>query len=229
MTSTAASPDVHELRSLFRYLQEFRSLYELEGIEEVTTPQGRTWSIWDLEYLYAAAEHLLTTSQYRAIMLFLVEDHKEADAAELMGVSRTNPVGMYASLGLSKLIEFIEHGGLDRFRSRRDGWQDDHLRMALSSAERLAGKLREQTELVLDGCLRFLPTPAGRVPRIRLRTSTTASGFLYVNPMLVMYVAHIGLVPTGFTLHHRPALPHHLACVNHEHADLARQPSGRSK
>jgi hypothetical protein len=218
---------VAELRQLFRYLQEFRSLYELEGIEEVTTPSGNTWSLWDLEYLYERAANLLTPAQYRAITLFLVHDIKEQDAAELMGVSRTNPIGMYAALGLSKLVEFIDAGGLERFRSRRDGWQADHFSMALGATQRLAGQIKQVTEVVEGDCLRFLPAPPGVVPRIRLKSRATASGFLYVHPLAVMYVAHGGLIPTGYTVRLRSEIWQHyaechLACVNHEHARLAR-------
>lgn len=223
---------MNELRSLFRYLQEFRSLYELERIEEVTTPQGHTWSLWDLEYLYEKAAELLTPRQYQAITLFLVEDHKEADAAEMMDVSRSNPIGMYAALGLSKLIEFIDGGGLARFRSRRDDWQTDHLRLSYSSVQRLAGRIKEQTEVLISGCLRFMPTPEYQIARIRLRTPATPSGFLYVHPLSVMYVAHVGFVPPGYqVLPQYPITDYracHLACVNHEHARLVRQSLGRS-
>lgn len=216
-----------ELRQLLRYLQEFRSLYELEGIEEVTTPSGNTWSLWDLEYLYERSSSLLTPAQYRAITLFLVQDFKEQDAAELMGVSRTNPIGMYAALGLSKLVEFIDAGGLERFRSRREDWQSDHFRMALGSAQKLAGRIKEDTEIVEGDCWRFMSTPEGVTPKIRLKSRATVSGFLYVHPLAVMFVAHGGYIPTGYTVRLRSEIwDHyaecHLACVNHEHARLAR-------
>jgi hypothetical protein len=226
MTSTQASPEVSELRSLFRYLQEFRSLYELEGVEEVTTPQGNSWSLWDLEYLYKQAADLLTPAQYRAITLFLINDIREQDAAEMMGVSRTNPIGMYAALGLSRMVEFIDAGGLERFRSRREDWQQDHIRLAMGSMQRLAGQIKGQTEVVLAGCQRFTVTPAGQVPRIRLKSRSMSSGFFYVHPIAVMYVAHVGLIPSGYTVRHRYSLPDYRACdpacVNHEHARLAR-------
>jgi hypothetical protein len=225
VTSIQASPEVAELRQLLRYLQEFRSLYELEGIDEVTTPRGVTWSIWDLEYLYEKAADLLTESQFTAIRLFLVEDHKEADAAELMGVSRTNPIGMYAALGLSKLVEFVDAGGLDRFRSRREDWARDHFRMAVWAMQKLAGQIKDQSEVMINDCLRFNLAPGGHVPRIRLKSHASASGFFYVHPLEVMYVAHVGLVPPGYAVLHRYSLPDyracHLACVNHEHARLA--------
>jgi len=212
-------------------MQEFRSLYELEGIEEVTTPSGNTWSLWDLEYLYERSADLLTAAQYRAITLFLIHDIKEQDAAEMMGVSRTNPIGMYAALGLSKLIEFIDAGGLERFRARRDDWQADDYRMALGAAQRLAGRIKEDTEVVEGDCWRFMPTPEGVVPRIRLKSRATVSGFFYVHPLAVMYIAHGGYIPSGYTVRLRSDLWEHyvacnMACVNHEHARLARLSQG---
>jgi hypothetical protein len=226
MTSTQASPDVAELRLLFRYLQEFRSLYEQEGIDEILTPRGRVWSLWDLEYLYETARHLLTPSQYKAITLFLVHDYKEQDAAELMGVSRTNPVGMYAALGLSRLCDFIESGGVERYRSQRQDWQNDHSRQLVESIQSLAQRIRERTTIVLDGCMKYVETPQGHIPQIRLKSRSTASGFLYVHPRTVLYVAEVGPVPSGYTLRAKYSLPDYracdLACVNHEHAQLTR-------
>lgn len=222
MTSSQASPEVSELRSLFRFLQEFRSLYETEGIDEIVSPSGRAWSLWDLEYLYRQARTLLTHSQYTAIKLFLVEDHRERDAAELMGVSPTNPVGMYATLGLRKLVEFIDTGGIDRFRSQSEDWQHAHYHQAVVSLAALAGRIKHHTVRVMDGCLRYTLAIPGEDPRIRLKSHATASGFLYVHPLFVTYVAHRGMIPPGYTVRHHP-MEHDRACVNFEHGVLLRQ------
>jgi hypothetical protein len=217
---------VSELRVLFRYLQEFRSLYETEGIDEIISPSGREWSLWDLEYLFEQAPRLLTHSQYTAIKLFLVQDHREQDAAQLMGVSPTNPVGMYATLGLRKLVEFIETGGIARFRSHTDDWQHAHYHQAIGSMAALAGRIKTSTTRVMDGCLRYTLTAPGQEPRIRLRSRATASGFFYVHPLLVTYVAHRGMIPPGYTVCHQAMDEFDQACVNFEHGMLRRAGAG---
>lgn len=223
------SPSVGELRVLFRFMQEWRSLYEVEGIDEITSPSGRVWSLWDLEYLFRQAEKLLTKSQYTAIRLFLVEDHRERDAATMMGVSPTNPVGMYATSGLTKLIEFIEQGGVARFRDSRENWQHDHLHQGVAAMHALAGRIKGDTVRVLDGCLRYTLIKKGQQPRIRLGSRATASGFFYVHPLWVTYVAHRGIIPPGYAVAHRPAAGgYDPACVNHEHGILVKQQRRRA-
>lgn len=222
VTSSQAFPAVSELRSLFRFLQEFRSLYETKGIDEIVSPSGSSWSLWDLEYLYRQAQTLLTDSQYTAIRLFLVEDHRERDAAELMGVSPTNPVGMYATLGLKKLVEFIETGGLVRFRSQAQDWQHAHYHQAVSSLHGLAGVIKTHSVRTQDDCLRYTLALPGADPRIRLRSRASASGFLYVHPLFVTYVAHRGMIPPGYTVRHRPMGACDRDCVNFEHGMLLR-------
>lgn len=105
------------LRDLFRGLERWRSAYETYGIDTLTTPDGVEWSIHDLEYLYTVAMETLPPSRSRAIDLCLVQGYREWEAAEMMGVSITNPVSMYATKGLQKLVRLIESGQLPRFRT----------------------------------------------------------------------------------------------------------------
>lgn len=111
-----ASVSVGTLRELFRNIVAFRSLYESEGVEVLTDPNGMQWSLWDLEYLYEQSQARLPQQQRLAIELCLVHNVKESEAAVLMGVSATNPVAMYATLGLEKMVRYIEAGQLPRFR-----------------------------------------------------------------------------------------------------------------
>jgi hypothetical protein len=104
------------LRSLFKNLQQFRAYHEDAGLEVITGPGGVQWSIWDVEALYEASQSMLSPRQAQAIRMFLVEGMFEADAAERMGVSRTNPIGMYAADGLVRLITLVDDRMIRGFR-----------------------------------------------------------------------------------------------------------------
>lgn len=108
---------VDVLRNLFRYLAPFRALYEDGGPDILVAPGGEEWSLWDIEYLLGVVHHDLPPRQAQAIELFLVCNMREADVAEAMGVSRTNPIGMYATAGLERIIIWVNEGRLPRFRA----------------------------------------------------------------------------------------------------------------
>lgn len=110
-----SSIDLSTLREVFRHFLAFKALYEDHGVDEIVGPGGMTFTLWDVEYLYAQVPSL-PPRQAQAIQLCLIENLKEVDAAVLMGVSPTNPVCAYAAAGLSKLISWIEEGRLPRFR-----------------------------------------------------------------------------------------------------------------
>lgn len=107
--------DVATLRELFRNLPAFRALYEARGFDVVHSPNGETYTLWDVEYLYEQVNRL-ARRQRQAIQLFLVEDMREREAAEEMGLSPTNPIGMYVTDGLTRIIDWYEHGELERFQ-----------------------------------------------------------------------------------------------------------------
>lgn len=126
--TSKTDPRVNSLRILFRHLLAFRSLYESEGISEIVTHNGVSWSLFDLEYLYKATmrrptghkdydrDHpCLPIRQQQAIELFLVLNMPEDQAALQMGLSPTNPVGMYATSGLTRLLRMMDSGELPRF------------------------------------------------------------------------------------------------------------------
>jgi Sigma-70, region 4 len=106
--------DVAILRELFRQLQQWHSIYESDGIDTITGPHGEEVCLWDVDYLYSQL-HRLPKRQREAIELYLVQNMREADAAVAMGVSATNPIGIYATVGLGKLVDMINAGELPRF------------------------------------------------------------------------------------------------------------------
>jgi DNA-directed RNA polymerase specialized sigma24 family protein len=107
--------DVGVLRELLRNYRAFRAAYEADGLDTITGPDGTPYCLHDLTYLISQLDRL-SPRQRQAIHLCLLDNVKEVDAARIMGVSETNPVAMYATLGLKKLIEMIRMGELNRYR-----------------------------------------------------------------------------------------------------------------
>ncbi|WP_428957825.1 RNA polymerase sigma factor [Streptomyces sp. cg35] len=109
---------VRVLRELFRHLQAWNALYEIEGNDTIKGPDGTEYCIHDIARLYkeavdgkdAAGKHRLSPRQRQAIQLFLIENKSEREVARLMGVSEDNPVASYATQGLVRLNELITDG-----------------------------------------------------------------------------------------------------------------------
>lgn len=103
------------LRELFRNLQAFRAFFENESQDTITDGLGREWCLWDIEYLYECRHWALSPRQAEAIELCLYQNRTEVEAAVLMGVSPTNPVAMYATDGLRKLVALVATERLARY------------------------------------------------------------------------------------------------------------------
>jgi hypothetical protein len=219
MTAVPKDPAISELRELFRYLQDFRAVYETTGLEVIRTPYGNEWSLWDLEYLYQASQRYLTSRQKQAISLCLVHNMREKDAAAAMGVSLTNPVMMYATLGIRRLLDMIANGELELFRSSEP--------TLLTREERRRKSLylladRIKSEVVIDGtCWMYGKLNAEQPPRILVRSVYASSGFLSIHPLSVMYEAHIGPIPRNSYVSH--VATEVIQCVNPEHGILAQR------
>lgn len=108
--------DVDTLRRLFKHLLDFRNLVEETGTDEITW-EGEVWVYHDLVYLYEASQAGLPRRQAESIRFFLVGQMREEDVAVLMGLKPTNPIGMYATTGLARLVSWIDEGQLPRFRA----------------------------------------------------------------------------------------------------------------
>ena len=103
------------LRELFRNLQAFRSFIE-QGGSETLIWEGHEYNYWDLARLYEHSQAFLPRRQREAIQLCLYENVLEKSAAVMMGVSPTNPVAMYATRGLEKLLEVFRAGEIPGLR-----------------------------------------------------------------------------------------------------------------
>lgn len=66
---------------------------------------------------YDKANPCLPVRQQQAIELFLVWNMPEEEAALAMGLTKTNPIGMYATSGLGRLLNLMDEGYLPRFRA----------------------------------------------------------------------------------------------------------------
>lgn len=104
--------NVRTLRELFRHLQAWNALYETEGKDTLTGPDGTDYCLHDIVYLYQHGVPRLSPRQRQAIQLFLIENKPERTVARIMGVSEDNPVASYATQGLVRLNEMIERGDL---------------------------------------------------------------------------------------------------------------------
>lgn len=214
MTAVPSDPQISELRALFKYLQDFRSVYEETGLEEILTPFGNTWSIWDLEYLYKQCDRL-RIRQRQAITLCLVHGMREKDAAIAMGVSETNPVMMYATLGLRRLLDMVEAGELDRFRVAHADQVEKHMRRH-QALHQLAGLIKSDVRVVMNDCWLLNRYRPGVAPRVRVRTRHHSSGILLLDPVRIMYEALSGPLPTSFALEHQ-SLGLVEGCINPDH------------
>lgn len=216
MTAVPADPAISELRELFRNLQEFRAAFEISGVDEIVTPTGRRWTLWDLEYLLAMGDRYLTLRQRQVITLCLVHNMREKDAALRMGVSETNPVMMYATLGLRRLLDLVDNGVLDRFRHQPLNGQAAVRRAA--AREKLVTQLRSQSRLSAQGCWVYPTKNLLDEPLIRIKSVIASSGFQVVHATRVMYEHYVSAIPSNCTLlHKKPAGHYFRACINPGH------------
>lgn len=106
---------VRTMRELFRHLQAWQSLYETEGTDTLTGPDGTQYCIHDIWTLYRVGVPRLSPRQREAITLFLIQNLPEREVARLMGVSVDNPVASYATQGMERLNEMIRGGRIPGF------------------------------------------------------------------------------------------------------------------
>jgi len=110
--------DVDTLRRLFRNLEDFHILVQETGIYVIPgEDDGEEWSYFDLLYLFEQSQIRLPGRQAQAIRFFLVGQQREEDVAVMMGLKPTNPIGMYATTGLERIVSWIEEGELPRYKA----------------------------------------------------------------------------------------------------------------
>jgi len=91
------------LESVLKNYNEFRALYEQEGIDELTLDNGYVINIHDI----LSGINSLPQRQRQAVILVCIDNMKEVDAARVMKFNRwSSQVGSYKRLGLKKLIRW---------------------------------------------------------------------------------------------------------------------------
>lgn len=99
-------------RELIRNLQHWRSLYEAMEVDDVlVASDSRSYSLWDVQTFYE--QRIVVPPRMRQSIRFcLFENMKEQDAAVKMGIAATNPVSVYATIGLTTMLAKASKGEL---------------------------------------------------------------------------------------------------------------------
>lgn len=85
-------------------------MYEaMEVPDELIATDSRSYSLWDVQRFYERRV-TLPDRQAQSIELFLYWNMLEQSAALRMGIRKTNPVGVYATIGLTSLITQAVNG-----------------------------------------------------------------------------------------------------------------------
>lgn len=102
--------DVH--RELIRNLQQWRSLYEAMEVPDVlVAADARSYSLWDV-HLFYEQRIVVPERMQQSIQFCLFENMKEKDAAVRMGIRPSNPVAVYATIGLTTMLAKALSGDL---------------------------------------------------------------------------------------------------------------------
>lgn len=96
--------DLQTWRDMLRNLQLWTSMRESGEIGDViNSADGRKWHLTDIQRFYGFRT-MLPPRMRQAVELFLYDNRLEKQSAKIMGVSLTNPVAMYATVGLTRLL-----------------------------------------------------------------------------------------------------------------------------
>lgn len=107
-------PRVGLLREVLRHIDAWRGLYEVYGVDALPVDFGG-WSLWDIEALIETGVPRLSAGQSMAIRLYLIDNRREKDVGEMMGISHQS-VGIYATNGIRSLLRMVDNGELPRLK-----------------------------------------------------------------------------------------------------------------
>lgn len=78
-------------------------------VPDILVSGDRSFSLWDGIRFYDARV-ILPERQQQSVQYCLYENLKERDAATKMGISPTNPVSIYATIGLTAMLASATQG-----------------------------------------------------------------------------------------------------------------------
>lgn len=178
-------------RELIRNLQHWRALYEADEAPDVLTAgDGVEYCLWDVEKFYAARRSL-PERQQMTIQMNLYEDRSEKDCAKEMGIGLNNPVAMYGTVGLTRLLAKAVSGEIEGYfvaiPSQCSAMTGVYVsKKATRSAKPQTQPKPEPTE----------PTPVMKTPGIVIDRVTTTTKFVTYRATASRGVADaLGLTP----------------------------------
>lgn len=81
----------------------------MEVPDVLVASDSRSYSLWDVQLFYEQRV-TLPPRMSESIQFCLYENMKERDAAVRMGIAPTNPVSVYATIGLTTLLTQATRG-----------------------------------------------------------------------------------------------------------------------
>ncbi len=102
-------------RELIRNLQSWMSLFEAREVDDTLRGEdGREYSLWDMQVFYQHRT-VLPDRQRLTIEYCLYQNLTEKEAAIKMGIRPSNPVSIYATIGLTSLLARATVGDLSGY------------------------------------------------------------------------------------------------------------------
>jgi hypothetical protein len=101
---------------LIRNLQQWLSLFEsMEIPDTLVAPDGHEYSLWDVQRFYEQRA-VCPDRMQQSIQYCYFENMKEKDAAVRMGISASNPVSVYGTIGLTTMLTKASTGELPGYQ-----------------------------------------------------------------------------------------------------------------
>jgi hypothetical protein len=102
-------------REMIRNLQAWTSGFESQEVPEVLVAgDGNEYCLWDIKAFYESRGDLPERMR-QAIEMCLYYNMLERKAAEAMGLNPTNPVSIYANVGIARLLSWSFQGKIGSY------------------------------------------------------------------------------------------------------------------